>query len=203
MACNYKAYEQGDGPYSYLQTEVGTISIKEPFTISEALLDNGQTILFSPTIKRTWAGRTDTIYRAIISYTPNAKGAEVQQIEPMTALTPILRTNQDGKSNPLYVQSVWLAQNKEYINVRLGIKTGIRTNKDQQHELYLLETNKKENKNSTKRYEWTLVYKRNNIPEIITTNLFATINIKDKNKGDTIVFKAQDYKETKTYIFVK
>lgn len=124
-SCEIDAYDKGEGEYSLTSAELVEAYVGADKAVAYVETDRGERLNMQPALKAKWIETPDTVYRAALYYNKVAEGqAEPVSISRVGVLLP--RDSMQGgmKTDPLYLESAWLAKNRRYLNLRLRLLTG-------------------------------------------------------------------------------
>ncbi|MBR4572669.1 MAG: hypothetical protein IKO28_04550 [Prevotella sp.] len=174
-SCEHDSYETGDGNYSRLTTDYVTVDVKECrvqsiVTDDDVALDlgKGMTLDIQP---------KDTMLRWLLYY----KGTEIVGRNTMLLLKPLGKSMiLETKTDPVTVTSVWMAGNRKYLNMRLGLKVG--NANGSKHGVALIK-----DKEEADVVYYTLYHDQSDIPEYYTQEYFFTVKAPENKEIDLTI----------------
>ena len=140
LSCTIDAYEKGEGEYSRLTAEFVEAAVNSDKQVNEVETDEGVHLAMQTPITAKWIETADTTYRAVLYYNMNADGkAEGVSLSRVGVLIPssTKKLKEGMRTDPLYVESIWLSKNRRYLNLRLRLLTGSTDEEDAHHTLGL------------------------------------------------------------------
>ena len=184
-ACTNEAYDSGDGRYSYLRAdlvEAHTIAAK---TIDRATTDDGEALRLDPYATADWAEKADTIYRALLYYNKveGAAACEPVTIARVPVLYPIAadKIEDETKTDPVTLESLWVSANSRYINLALLLKTG---KADDPEAVQSIGITKEEPTDGP--LTLRVLHDQGTVPQYYTSRIFLSIPVTDDLAGHTI-----------------
>lgn len=124
-SCTIDAYDKGEGEYSLTSAELVEAYVGADKAVEYVETDRGERLDMQPAPKAKWIETADTVYRAALYYNKVAEGrAEPVSINRVGVLLPRDSMKGGMKTDPLYLESAWLAKNRRYLNLRLRLLTG-------------------------------------------------------------------------------
>lgn len=132
-ACSHEDYEEGEGSLSYLYADYADITIAGGKVTSIITDDNVQLTLPQNLVVSDQLP-PDTMLRRLIHYIMTDKNTAVDIVK-LTNVSVLLPHGKDEvvemKTDPVQLTAVWMAQNKRYINLQLGLMVGNNDDKAQ------------------------------------------------------------------------
>ena len=125
-SCLKDSYESGEGDYSQLRADLVDVHVGSDKYIDYVLTDEGDSLRTEPKFTVSWMEKTDTMYRALLSF--NLKDRAVEAVSIGQVLVPRIKPSSSFKggmkTDPVQLTSMWLAQTGCYLNLRLRVMTG-------------------------------------------------------------------------------
>lgn len=132
-SCNHDAYETGDGGLSYLLADYADITIAGG-KVTGIITDDNARLPLPQNLAASEQLPPDTMLRRLIHYTMTDKSTAVDIVK-LTDVSVLLPHGKDEiaemKTDPVRLTAVWMAQNKRYINLNLGLMVGNSDDKSQ------------------------------------------------------------------------
>ena len=192
VACTVGNYDTGDGTYSYLKAEMVDMHTVAANQVGSAQTDGGETLTFNPPYLCSWATTPDSTYRAMLYYNAFQNNAK-----PVSALNVyVLWPSRNAKVvavDPVKMESMWLSENKKYINVRLGVLTGKSDDANAKHNIGVVQQKVVFNDQGQRKVYLQFSHNQNQIPEYYTTILYVSIPVSLYLPGDSISLSVNTY----------
>lgn len=197
-ACTIDAYEKGEGEYSLLTAELVEAYIDNDKHVSHVVTDQGERLILTSPLTAQWIDTPDTMYRALLYYNQVEEGkAEPRSFGWVGVLNPRDSIKGGMKSDPLYTESMWVAKNHKYLNLRLRLLTGSTDDEKARHSIGLM----KDAASSTPGHARMVLYHdQGGMPEYYSMVTYASIPL-DSITADTltIVVKTYDGEVNRTF----
>ena len=141
-SCQNEGYDTGDSEYSYITAELALLHTNSNKAVAYATLDDGSSLQFASKFTTKWTDKADTVYRALLYYDKAIDGSTTVKARGVTQVPVIGIVKQEDVKNmctdPLDIESVWMAKNKTFINLSLLLNSGT-TETDNQQSIGLVE----------------------------------------------------------------
>ena len=178
-SCEHDSYDTGEGKYSRMHTDYVTVKVHNDY-VQSIITDDGKALEFSKGMTCD-VQPVDTTLRWLLYYN---EGSPIEIIgnNAMLLLKPI-----DGykiammKTDPVTVTSVWMANNKSYLNLRLGLKMG-NSDDEAKHTVALIR-----NGVSGDVAYYTLYHDQADIPQYYTQEYFFTVEAPEQKEIDLTI----------------
>ena len=189
-ACTIDAYEKGEGEYSLLTAELVEAYVDNDKHVSHVVTDQGERLMLTSPLTAQWIETPDTMYRALLYYDQVEEGkAEPRSFGWVGVLTPRDSIKGGMKSDPLYTESMWVAKNHKYLNLRLRLLTGSTDDEKARHSIGLM----KDAASSTPGHARMVLYHdQGGMPEYYSMVTYASIPL-DSIKADTLTIVVKTY----------
>ena len=189
-ACTIDAYEKGGGEYSQLTAELVEAYVDNDKHVSHVVTDQGERLILTSPLTAQWIETPDTMYRALLYYDQVEEGkAEPRSFGWVGVLTPRDSIKGGMKSDPLYTESMWVAKNHKYLNLRLRLLTGSTDDEKARHSIGLM----KDAASSTPGHARMVLYHdQGGMPEYYSMVTYASIPL-DSIKADTLTIVVKTY----------
>lgn len=200
MACTISPYEEGEGRYSFLQSHLVMAKTAQAGSLVSALTDQDSVLIFTETLPCSWATTPDSTYRALLYYQQKGNNIRAITAERVYVLSP---TAQDSviKTHPLKLESIWLSPHKQFLNLRVALKSGEQNNANERHTLAIIQTHSTLEADGTTHFQWVLYHDQHQIPQFVSTSVFLSIPTNTMKKGDKVTITIPDYAQTLTKEF--
>ena len=184
------AYEKGEGEYSLLTAELVEAYVDNDKHVSHVVTDQGERLILTSPLTAQWIETPDTMYRALLYYDQVEEGkAEPRSFGWVGVLTPRDSIKGGMKSDPLYTESMWVAKNHKYLNLRLRLLTGSTDDEKARHSIGLM----KDAASSTPGHARMVLYHdQGGMPEYYSMVTYASIPL-DSIKADTLTIVVKTY----------
>lgn len=190
VACTIDAYEKGEGIYSLMTAELVEAYVSSDKYVGQVETDQGEQLTLQQPYTAKWIQTADTTYRALLYYN-KVRAGEVEPVSMSRVGVLQLHDSIKGgmKTDPLYVESAWIAKNRRYLNLRLRLLTGSTDDETAQHSIGLL----RDTIASTPSHlRLQLYHDQGGCPEYYSFVTYASIPLVDI-KADTITLFINTY----------
>lgn len=197
-SCSNTSYEEGDSKLSYLRTDFADATTDSQGRLSAATTDDGVSLTFTRPMQTSWSNAADSLCRVLLNYNMYANGADSNVVEPLAA--KIVYTLQPAKpsvqtqaaTDPVSLVSAWKSKNGNYVNLRLGLKTGKASGDDQRQSIGLALDSTVTSDGSTT-YCLRFLHSQGGVPEYYTTDAYVSIPIKQMTTGSKVRLSLNTY----------
>lgn len=197
-SCSNTSYEEGDSKFSYLRTDFADATTDSQGRLSAATTDDGVSLTFTRPMQTSWSNAADSLCRVLLNYNMYANGADSNVVEPLAA--KIVYTLQPAKpsvqtqaaTDPVSLVSAWKSKNGNYVNLRLGLKTGKASGDDQRQSIGLALDSTVTSYGSTT-YCLRFLHSQGGVPEYYTTDAYISIPIKQMTTGSKVRLSLNTY----------
>lgn len=197
-SCSNTSYEEGDSKLSYLRTDFADATTDSQGRLSAATTDDGVSLTFTRPMQTSWSNAADSLCRVLLNYNMYANGSDSNVVEPLAA--KIVYTLQPAKpsvqtqaaTDPVSLVSAWKSKNGNYINLRLGLKTGKASGDDQRQSIGLALDSTVTSDGSTT-YCLRFLHSQGGVPEYYTTDAYVSIPIKQMTTGSKVRLSLNTY----------
>lgn len=197
-SCSNTSYEEGDSKLSYLRTDFADATTDSQGRLSAATTDDGVSLTFTRPMQTSWSNAADSLCRVLLNYNMYANGADSNVVEPLAA--KIVYTLQPAKpsvqtqaaTDPVNLVSAWKSKNGNYVNLRLGLKTGKASGDDHRQSIGLALDSTVTSDGSTT-YCLRFLHSQGGVPEYYTTDAYVSIPIKQMTTGSKVRLSLNTY----------
>lgn len=197
-SCSNTSYEEGDSKLSYLRTDFADATTDSQGRLSAATTDDGVSLTFTRPMQTSWSNAADSLCRVLLNYNMYANGTDSNVVEPLAA--KIVYTLQPAKpsvqpqaaTDPVSLVSAWKSKNGNYVNLRLGLKTGKASGDDQRQSIGLALDSTVTSDGSTT-YCLRFLHSQGGVPEYYTTDAYVSIPIKQMTTGSKVRLSLNTY----------
>lgn len=197
-SCSNTSYEEGDSKLSYLRTDFADATTDSQGRLSAATTDDGVSLTFTRPMQTSWSNAADSLCRVLLNYNMYANGSDSNVVEPLAA--KIVYTLQPAKpsvqtqaaTDPVSLVSAWKSKNGNYVNLRLGLKTGKASGDDQRQSIGLVLDSTVTSDGSTT-YCLRFLHSQGGVPEYYTTDAYVSIPIKQMTTGSKVRLSLNTY----------
>lgn len=181
QACSNDDYSTGDGKYSYLTADLVLLQTNSSKTVTAAVLDDGTRLSLTNPFTAEWTTVPDSVYRALLYYdhddtSGSVKARSVSQVHVLR-LAAASQTNQMC-TDPLGLESVWLAKNRSFINLSLLLKSGS-TEADARQVIGVVLEDVTAGADGKRRAVLRLYHDQASVPQYYTVQQYASISTSD------------------------
>lgn len=195
VACKHDFFEKGDSGLSYLNTDFVEVRSNDASELVEAVTDKGEHLLLRPHVKKLWAVKPDTTYRAMLYYNKVVEGVtKAIDISPVPVLQMKFALDVvDIHTNPVTFESAWISKNRRYLNLGLSLKTGKVDDKKVAQSLAIVVDSVKRRSDGGKNFYMRLYHAQNGVPEYYSARIFVSMPMTNIQTRDSIVLDINTY----------
>ncbi|WP_308277858.1 NigD1/NigD2 family lipoprotein [Prevotella sp.] len=201
-SCQNEGYDTGDSEYSYITAELALLHTNSNKAVAYATLDDGSSLQFASKFTTKWTDKVDTVYRALLYYDKALDGSTTVKARGVTQVPVIGVVKQEDVKNmctdPLDIESVWMAKNKTFINLSLLLKSGT-TESDNQQSIGLVELSRSVDADNRKRVILQVYHDQGNVPQYYTVQQYASIDL-TKLDANIVEIQANTYNGVKRFV---
>lgn len=197
-SCSNTAYEEGDSKLSYLRTDFADAITDSQARLASATTDDDVSLTFTLPLQTSWNNVPDSLCRVLLNYNMYANGVDSNVVEPLAArivytLKPAEPSRQAlTATDPVSLVSAWKSKNGNYVNFRLGLKTGKASDDGQRQSIGLaLDSTVIEDGATT--YCMKFLHSQGGVPEYYTTDTYVSIPIKQMTTGSKVRLSLNTY----------
>lgn len=202
FSCTTDSYEKGQGKYSLMQADLCELTVNGQKQGTSFVTDDGDTYQLLSPYTGTWITTADTVYRTIIYYNKVETGqATPLSVGLVTTLKPLEHWRyKELPTDPVGLESTWLAANGKYLNLGLLVKTARVDDEEPPHSVGLAQdTVYQHDDRRTACYR--LLHNQNDIPQYYTNRRYVSILL-PQPRPDTIRLQVHTYDGLKERIFI-
>lgn len=199
-ACTSKEYDTGDGEYSYMRADFADVRADADKKLRAAMTDDGDSLVLDTPLNCSWISKGDSIYRALLYYSrefgsgPRVRGISAHQV--MLLAPSRLKEGARMFTDPVVMESSWLAANGRYFNLGMYVKTG-KPNSDQSHHTVgVVRDTVITFDDGSREHRLRLFHNRGGVPEYYSSRLYVSIPLAVFAKGDRVRMEANTYEGT-------
>lgn len=201
-SCQNEGYDTGDSEYSYITAELALLHTNSNKAVAYATLDDGSSLQFASKFTTKWTDKSDTVYRALLYYDKALDGSTTVNARGVTQVPVIGVVKQEDVKNmctdPLDIESVWMAKNKTFINLSLLLKSGT-TESDNRQSIGLVELSRSVDADNRKRVVLQVYHDQGSVPQYYTVQQYASIDL-TKLDADIVEIQANTYNGVKRFV---
>ena len=187
-SCSVDAYDKGEGEYSLLTAEMADVTVDSDKFIKNVETDQGEQLILTNPVTVSWIEKGDTTYRTLLYYKKLSNGqSEAVSMRKVGVMKPGKQEN--TKTDPLYVESIWMGKNRKYVNMRLRLLTGVSEDEKAVHTLGIV----RDTEASSDSHEHLVLYHdQGGQPEYYSTTAFVSIPLSEIS-ADTLTSTVNTY----------
>ena len=193
-ACTQDSYEKEEGWPSPSKTyDFAEVHVNAAKLIDYVITDNGD-MLKSTLAPCKWAQTTDTLYRAIIGYYRTGSIVDVNSCSRVTTvgITPLSKVKIGMKTDPVKMESVWLSNNRRFLNAGIYLKIGSTAIKDIVHHLGVVSDTLMTHTDGKSTLMLRLYHDQGGMPEYYSERIWFSIPLQDV-RADSICLSINTY----------
>ena len=189
-ACAIDSYEKGDGELSLLTADLVEAHVDADKKVTLVETDQSERLTLTPAATAQWIETADTVYRALLYYNKVEEGKADPVSLGWVGVLPPRDSIQGGmKSDPIHVESMWLAKNRKYLNLRLRLLTGNSDDDEARHSIGVVSDHALSSANHARLY---LYHDQGGVPEYYSSVSYASIPLADI-AADTLTITVNTY----------
>lgn len=126
VSCNNDVYEKGEGENSQMLADFVDAFTGADAKVSYVVTDSDERLTVTEPFQTKWINRPDTTYRILLYYNKVGQTAEALSAARVSTLIPLKINELEGdmKTDPVKLESWWMAPNKRYLNVGIYVYVG-------------------------------------------------------------------------------
>lgn len=188
VACSVDSYDKGEGEYSLLTAEMADATVGSDKFVKNVETDEGEQFTLAKPGTATWIEKGDTTYRTLLYYKKMSNG-QIEAVSMRKAGVMRPGKQENVKTDPLYVESIWMGKNRKYVNMRLRLLTGASEDEKAVQTLGIV----RDTKASSGSHEHLVLYHdQGGQPEYYSTTTFVSIPLSEIS-ADTLTITINTY----------
>ena len=187
-ACSVDAYDKGEGEYSLLTAEMADVTVGSDKFVKNIETDEGEQLKLANPFTVKWIEKGDTTYRTLLYYKKLSNGqTDAVSMRKAGVMKPGKKEN--AKTDPLYVESIWVGKNRKYVNMRLRLLTGVSEDEKAVQTLGIV----RDTEASSDNHEHLVLYHdQGGQPEYYSSTTFVSIPLSEIS-ADTLTITVNTY----------
>ena len=178
VACSNDSYDMGDGEYSYLRADFSEVHTTAEKTISWAVNDDLDTLIFTKNVTADWALKADSAYRALLYY--NVSDDKVEPV--LVSRVPVLKVldikdTVAYKTDAVKFESSWLSRGGRYLNLGLYLMIGKTESTAQLQKIGVRRLSAEKVGGEYKSISFLLTHDQNGVPENYSSRCYVSIPV--------------------------
>ena len=181
VGCEQDVYDKGDTVYSYMRADFVEAIVGSNKQVTYVLTDDDERLPLTATYSAKWINQPDTVYRAVLYYNYKDQQAEVLNLARVSTVS-VRPQNQfkDGiKTDPLGLESVWLSNNKRYLNLSVIVKTGAVTEEAEVQTLGMVGDTIMTDADNQRTYHLRLFHNQGDVPQYYSQRLYFSVPLSE------------------------
>ena len=177
VACEQDVYDKGDTNLSYMRADFVEAVVGSNKQVTYVLTDDDEPLPLTTAYTAKWIDRPDTVYRAVLYYNYVDQTAESLNLARVSTISvkPLSQLTTDVKTDPLGLESVWLSNNKRYLNLSLVVKTGAVDDKAEIHTLGIIGDTITTGDDGLRTYQLRLYHSQGDVPQYYSQRVYFSI----------------------------
>lgn len=189
-SCTIDAYEKGEGSLSLMTADFVEAHVDGDKRVTLVETDQDERLQLSPSVTARWIERADTVYRALLYYNKVEDGqAEPVSLGWVGVLPPRDSIKGGMKTDPVHLESMWLAKNRKYLNLRLRLMTGSADDEDARHAIGMVGSSETATDNHAYLH---LYHDQGGMPEYYSQRAYLSVPL-DSLDVDTVSLNIHTY----------
>lgn len=193
--CQQEPYDTGDTSLSYLNAEMVSVHVKGAEIVS-IVNDADEQFPVPPEIRVSEAlVHKDSTYRMMMYYVREGND-DMKILRSQMAMVMNISDNAVTRpylTDPVTMTSAWMAENGKYLNLSIGVRTGVEEDKDAAQTMALVTDSVKMTDGGRCRRYVTLSHDQSTVPQFYTTTLYICIPTEEYPDGDEITLRVNTY----------
>ncbi len=173
VSCTQDAYEKGEGRYSQMVAEMVEAKTSSDSRVISFVTDDDKQFTVNSPFTSKLMPKADTVYRAIFYYNMVEQGAEVIGTDKVGVIVP--RHVEELKTDPVKMESVWLAKSHRYLNLSVYLMLGAVDDEKAVQKLGCHRDTLMVNADGTKTLRLQLHHDQAGVPEYYSTRTYLSI----------------------------
>ena len=192
-SCTQDAYEKGEGDYSQMTAEMADGYTSSEKKVTRFVTDDGEELTVATPFTSTLMPKADTVYRAVFYFNKTGQQAEVKGLNAVGVARP--RLIDSLKTDPVYLESIWLAKSKRYINLSVYVMLGATDDEKTKQKFGCSRDTLIHNADSTRTLRLTLFHDQNDVPQYYSQRTYLSIPTEDMD-ADSVELTVNTYSGT-------
>lgn len=194
FSCTQDSYEKGEGRYSQLMGDLVEAHVNSGGLMDYVVTDDDEKLPVEKPQHYSWMETTDTLYRVILYYARNGKEISVNSIglALAPAITPLSEVKEGVMTDPIKVESIWMSNNKRFLNLGIYVKVGATDDETAVHKLGIVADTLMVNADNTRTLHLTLYHDQGGQPEYYSRRTFVCVPVFNV-EADSIHLRANTY----------
>jgi len=190
-SCTQDAYDKGEGPYSQMVAEMADGYTAADKRVTHFVTDDEEHYTVAEPFTSRLMEKGDTVYRAVFYFNKRETGeADVVGLDRVGVIQP--RKIDEMKTDPVKMESVWLAKSGRYLNLSLWLMTGAVDSQETIHMLGCRQDTLMEHSDGKRSLYLTLYHDQGDVPEYYSARAYFSIPLSEQN-ADTITLRINTY----------
>lgn len=179
-ACEQDVYDKGDSIYSYMRADFVEAVVGNDKQVTYVLTDDDERLPLTATYSAKWIEKSDTVYRAVLYYNYTGQKAEALSLARVSTVSvkPRHQFENGVKTDPLGLESVWLSNNKKYLNLSVIIKTGAVDKEEDIQTLGMVGDTIMVGADSLRTYQLRLSHSQGNVPQYYSQRVYFSVPLR-------------------------
>ena len=179
--CEQDVYDKGDTVYSYMRADFVEAIVGSNKQVTYVLTDDDERLPLTAAYSAKWINQPDTVYRAVLYYNYKDQQAEVLNLARVSTVSVRPQSQfKDGiKTDPLGLESVWLSNNKRYLNLSVIVKTGAVTEEAEVQTLGIVGDTIMADADNQRTYHLRLFHNQGDVPQYYSQRLYFSVPLSE------------------------
>ena len=179
--CEQDVYDKGDTVYSYMRADFVEAIVGSNKQVTYVLTDDDERLPLTAAYSAKWINQPDTVYRAVLYYNYKDQQAEVLNLARVSTVSVRPQSQfKDGiKTDPLGLESVWLSNNKRYLNLSVIVKTGAVTEEAEVQTLGMVGDTIMTDADNQRTYHLRLFHNQGDVPQYYSQRLYFSVPLSE------------------------
>ena len=202
VGCEQDVYDKGDTTYSYMRADFVEAIVGSNKQVTYVLTDDDERLPLTAAYSAKWIEQPDTVYRAVLYYNYKDQQAEALNLARVSTVSVKPQSQfKDGiKTDPLGLESVWLSNNKRYLNLSVIVKTGAVTEEAEIQTLGMVGDTIMIGADSLRTYQLRLYHSQGDVPQYYSQRLYFSVPLKGL-QVDSLQLSVNTYDGVVTKVF--
>lgn len=194
LSCESDAYEKGEGDYSLLRGELADVHVDSNKKAVCFDTDASERITIDRPFTSSAFTTADSIYRLALYYKAvDVAHADVLSMNIVAVMRPHKMDSTDVKTDPVRLESMWLGQNRRYLNGSLYLMVGSIDQEDRPMQVIgVLNDTLVSNADGSRTQYMRLYHDQAGMPQYYSQRTYVSIPLQDVD-ADSICLRMNTY----------
>lgn len=196
-SCEQDSYDTGTGDLSLTRGDLLEAHSNHDKAIVSVTTDGDEHLVLDNPYSPKWATTADSTYRVMAYYDKTGEGvARLVSMRMVPTLIPVAMADiATPKTDPVKFESLWVGDNRKYVNIGFYIMTGTPEGDAQAVQtLGVMDEGVTTNNNGTTTARMTIYHDQGGVPEYYSTRYYASVPVATLHDADSLTLVVNSYK---------